>query len=162
MAKVSVKIFIFKIYHFCFSIFHSRSKRLRVTHPTIFVSGLQMFLCNRALQFIVFGYCITGWVHEALLSSWLVAKWGNFLLWRTYVFFGGPLIPCFGLPVTSTLGFKARVDFALARFFACMLFLWFTSGATPADCIEVSMAASHILYMRVAEVGCPLGHGDRL
>ena len=30
--------------------------------------------------------------------------------WRVSFFFVGPLIPCFRLLVTSTLGFKARVD----------------------------------------------------
>ena len=49
--------------------------------------------------------------------------------------------PCFGLLVMSALSFKARVDFWLARFLACRLFLRFTSRVTPADCIEVSMAA---------------------
>ena len=39
--------------------------------------------------------------------------------------------------MTSTLGFKARVDFSLAHFLACALFLRFTSDATPADYIEV-------------------------
>ena len=44
----------------------------------------------------------------------------------------GPLIPCFGLLVTSALGFKARTD-PFACFFTCVI-LRFTSGATPADC----------------------------
>ena len=65
---------------------------------------------------------------------------------RTWVLFVGPLIPLFGQFVTSALGFKAWVDFWLAPFLAFMLFLRFTSGATPADCIEVSMSASHLLY----------------
>ena len=39
----------------------------------------------------------------------------------------------------SVLGFKARVD-PLACFLASVI-LRFTSGATPADCMEVSMAA---------------------
>ena len=50
------------------------------------------------------------------------------------------LIPCFGLPVTPALSFKARVEFLLTHFLACMLFLTFTSGATPGDCFEVSIA----------------------
>ena len=41
----------------------------------------------------------------------------------------------------SSGGFLARVDFLLAHFLACILFLRFTSGVKPADCIEVSMAA---------------------
>ena len=52
----------------------------------------------------------------------------------------GHWYPCFGLLVVSALGFKARVDAFFACFLACVI-LRFTSGATPADCIEVSMAA---------------------
>ena len=55
----------------------------------------------------------------------------------------GHRYPYFGLLVMSALGFKARVDSV-----ACMLphlhatdSSRFTSGATPANCIEVSMAA---------------------
>ena len=66
---------------------------------------------------------------------------------------------CFRLLVTSALGFKARVDFLLARFLACVLFLRFTSGATPADGIEISMAVGHIPYIHVAEVGCRDSNG---
>ena len=40
--------------------------------------------------------------------------------WRTQVLFVGSLIPCFGLLVTSTLSFKARVDTSLPCFLACM------------------------------------------
>ena len=40
----------------------------------------------------------------------------------------------------SALGSKARVDPSLVCFLPCVI-LRFTSGATPADCIEVSMAA---------------------
>ena len=36
--------------------------------------------------------------------------------------------------------FKARVDFSLAHFLVCVLFLTFTSGAIPADCIVSSTA----------------------
>ena len=43
--------------------------------------------------------------------------------------------------MTSALGFKARVDPLLA------CFLRFTSGATPVDCVEVSMVASRIPHM---------------
>ena len=55
-------------------------------------------------------------------------------------FLWGHWHPCFGLLVTSALGFKARVD-SLACFLACALFLRFTSGATPADLLMASMAA---------------------
>ena len=52
----------------------------------------------------------------------------------------GPLIPLFR---TSDVcpGFQSQ-----GRFLTCTLSC-FTSGATPADCIEVSMAAGHIPYM---------------
>ena len=46
------------------------------------------------------------------------------------------LISCFGLLVTSALGFKARVD----PFCALSHFLRFISGETLADCMEVGMA----------------------
>ena len=39
--------------------------------------------------------------------------------------------------VMSALGFKTRVDFLLACFLTIVI-LRFTSGVTPADCIEVS------------------------
>ena len=55
--------------------------------------------------------------------------------------------------MTSALAFKARVDFSLARFLACALVLRFTSGATPADCIEASKADEPFLftYLKAAE-----------
>ena len=40
----------------------------------------------------------------------------------------------------SALDFKARVDALLVCFLTCVI-LKFTSGATPADYLEVSMAA---------------------
>ena len=55
-------------------------------------------------------------------------------------FLWGHWYPCFGLLVTSALGFKARVD-SLACFLACVLFRRFTSGATPANLLTASMAA---------------------
>ena len=42
----------------------------------------------------------------------------------------------------SVLGFKARVDFSLACFLAYTVILRSTSCAKPADCMEISMAAS--------------------
>ena len=47
----------------------------------------------------------------------------------------------------SALGFKARVDFSLVYFLAGVLFLRFTSGATPADCIEVSVLSYLAMYL---------------
>ena len=64
-----------------------------------------------------------------------------FEFWWTWVLFVGPLIPLFWiwcrLPWVSKPGWILR----------------FTSGATPADCIEVSMAAGRVPYILVAEVG---------
>ena len=53
----------------------------------------------------------------------------------------GPLIVLFVLLVTSALGFKARVDPLLNCFFPACIFFRFTSGATPADLLIISMAA---------------------
>ena len=92
--------------------------------------------------------------------------------------FVGPLIPCFGLLVTSALGFKARVD-SLPCVLACTLFLRFTSGEIPADLLIAGMAACHVPYMLSymlssadagvrtgdlsisAQTHYPLGHRDR-
>ena len=41
------------------------------------------------------------------------------------------------------------MDSLLARFLACMLVIRFTSGATPADFIEVSMTAGYLLKSSV-------------
>ena len=78
--------------------------------------------------------------------------------WRTHVRFVGPLIPCFGLLVTSALGFKARVD-SLACFLACAPFLRFTSGATPADLLTASMAAEPLwpMYLQPSDVSTSIG-----
>ena len=46
--------------------------------------------------------------------------------------------------MTSALGLKARVDFSLARFLACILFLRITYGVTPANLLTASMAADPI------------------
>ena len=62
--------------------------------------------------------------------------------WRTLDLSVGQLVPCFGLLVTSALGFKARVDSLL-----CVLtFLHatdssFTYGVTPAALLTASMVA---------------------
>ena len=55
------------------------------------------------------------------------------------------------LPWVSKPGWIPRLH-ALSPM--CHEFLRFTSGVTPADCIEVSMVAGHVPYMLVAEVGC--------
>ena len=56
-------------------------------------------------------------------------------------FFVGPLIPLFWTSGDVCPGFQSQGRFLTCTLFACMLFLRFTSGATPTDCIEVSMAA---------------------
>ena len=72
--------------------------------------------------------------HTGLLAkhSWIFLKkigwdksWGHWY-------------PCFVLLVTYVLGFKAMVN----PLHAFSVILRFTSGVTPADCIEVSMATS--------------------
>ena len=62
-------------------------------------------------------------------------------------FLCGHRYPCFVFLVMSVLGFKARVDFSFTCFLACVLVFRFISGATPADCIEVSIAAGHVPSM---------------
>ena len=71
----------------------------------------------------------------------------------------GHRYPCFGLLVTSALGFKAMVDFSLAYFLSCMLLLRFTYGTTPANLLAASMVAGHIPHMRISEVGCQGSNG---
>ena len=68
--------------------------------------------------------------------------WGVLIktFWRIQVLFVVPLIPLFWTSGMSVIGFKARVDFSLALFLTCMLFLTFTSGVTPAYCMVASMA----------------------
>ena len=62
-------------------------------------------------------------------------------------FLWGHWYPCFGLLMMSALGFKARVDFLLVCFLACVLFLRFTSVATPANVLTARMPARCIPYM---------------
>ena len=73
-------------------------------------------------------------------------------------FLWGHWYPCFGLLVTSALGFKARVD-SLACFLACVLFLRFTSGATPANLLTASMAAEPLwpTYLQPSDVSTSIG-----
>ena len=78
----------------------------------------------------------------------------------THVHLWGHWYPCFGLLVTSPLGFKARVGSAL--FELCggvrdidLRSLRFTSGATHLPVYNASIAASRLPHMRIsAEVGC--------
>ena len=69
--------------------------------------------------------------------------------------------------MTSALGFEARVDFLLAHFLVCVLFLRFTSGATPANLLMASMVVGCIPYMRLdlphsKQMRYPFGQRDRL
>ena len=72
--------------------------------------------------------------------------------------FGVTDTPCFGLLVTSPLGFKARVGSALFELCGdiCDIYsLRFTSGATPLPVYIASIAAGRFPHMHVsAEVGC--------
>ena len=72
------------------------------------------------------------WVQNVLVLFSFFEVFG-----RHKSFSWGHWYPCFGLLVMSALGFKARVDFSLACFLACALYLRFTSSATPTDWIEV-------------------------
>ena len=58
---------------------------------------------------------------------------------RTLALFVGPLIPLFWTSGDVCPGFQSQGG-SLACFLTCVI-LRFTSDATPADCIEVSMAA---------------------
>ena len=68
---------------------------------------------------------------------------------------------CFGLLVTSALGFKTRVVSLLACFVTCNGFFRFTSGVVPADLLEASMIAEpfrfRYLHMYKNWCGCELG-----
>ena len=55
------------------------------------------------------------------------------------------------LPWVSKPGWIPHLHASLPAHNRC---LRFTSGATPADFLAASMAASHVPYMHVAEVGC--------
>ena len=83
-----------------------------------------------------------------------------------HVHFWGHWYPCFGLLLTSPLGFKARVGSAL--FELCggvcdICSLRFTSGVTPLPVYIASIAAGHFPDMRVsAEVGCQIWTIDLL
>ena len=62
-------------------------------------------------------------------------------------FFVGPLIPLFGLMVTSVLSFKASVGSSHLHSLlpACNGILRFTSGVTPADLLVARMATELFL-----------------
>ena len=72
----------------------------------------------------------------------------------------GHWYPCLGLLVMSALGFNVRVDLVRTFFIAWVLFLRFTSGATPADSIEVSMAV-FLIYL-LADTSASIGGGSGL
>ena len=72
----------------------------------------------------------------------------------------GPLITLFWTFGDVCLGFKARVDFLLVRFPACMLFLRFISGPTPANLLTESMAAGCVPHMLHTKTVADLTAGD--
>ena len=59
----------------------------------------------------------------------------------------GQLIPLFRTSGDVCPRFQSQGEFLTCMLLACMLVLRFTSGATPADFIEVSMAAGHVPHM---------------
>ena len=88
---------------------------------------LQLVLIEKKLKLFL-------WQHFSIRLS------GKTIIWRTLVIFVEPLIP----PILETSGdvcprFQSE-DGSFACFLVCVI-LSFTSGVTPADCIEVSMAA---------------------
>ena len=83
--------------------------------------------------------------------------------WWTHVLLWGHWYPCFGLLVTSPLGFKAEwaALFALIRAIHDVCTLKFTFGATPANLLMTSMGAGHFPQMYIsAEVGFRIRSGD--
>ena len=58
------------------------------------------------------------------------------MIWK----FLAVISPIYGATDTSVLGFRARMDHFLACFITCVI-LRFTSGATSADQLVVSMTA---------------------
>ena len=86
--------------------------------------------------------------------------------WRTHVLFWDHWYPCFGILVTSPLGFKARVGSALFNFFCsseCNVhFPRFTSGATCADLLAASSSDavnSKLYYIRFISLRFLSFHG---
>ena len=112
------------------SLFMFRRFRLVFLH-IFFISNLAVLQCRLPnLQFF------RGSAENRIKIEWAA----NF--WRTSVLLCDHWYPCFGLLVTSTLAFKAKVDPLLVCFLpSCNGFLRFTSGATPADLLVVSRAA---------------------
>ena len=60
----------------------------------------------------------------------------------------GPLIPLLWISGGIYPGFQSQVDFLLTRFLACLLFVRFTSGATPANLLMAIVVAGHAPYTR--------------
>ena len=77
---------------------------------------------------------------------------------HTHVHFWGHWYPCFGLLVTSPLGFKARVGFALftlGRGLHHIRSLRFTSGATPLPVYNATIVASCLPHVCFSRGGMP-------
>ena len=69
----------------------------------------------------------------------------------------GPLIPLFWTSGDVFYGFYAKLGWIPHLHASSPVhnrFLTFTSGVTPADLLEASMAADRMPHMYVAEVGC--------
>ena len=83
------------------------------------------------------------------------------IFWRTHVLFVGPLIPMFWTSGWWCLPWVSKpVWISPAHFLACMQFLRFTSGATPAHLLMASMVACRVFYMHLSvEVGCQGSNG---
>ena len=79
--------------------------------------------------------------NKLFLTSFFFLKF-----WRTEVPFVGPLIPFFWTFGNVCPGFQSQGGSLFVCFLTCVI-LRFTSGSTPADCIEVSMAISNFHYI---------------
>ena len=93
----------------------------------------------------------------------LVSSFFCKIFWKTQVLFCGATdIPVLNfwwcLPWVSKSGWIPHLYAFLP---ACNGFLRFTSGATPANLLMASMAAGHVPYMHVAEVGYRNSNGRR-
>ena len=155
-TEISILLLVGKI---CCLISPSLDKSLH-SHPlsvSVSIFVITARVRSTVLVLICHGRYASCWSHRRnFLFDMLV--WNIYYDYDYDFFFGGHKsflwghwYPCFGLLVISALGFKARVD-PLACFVACVI-LRFTSGSTPADCIEVSMTAEPFWSTRLQT--CP-------
>ena len=94
------------------------------------------------------------WISEKVYETfWVIKSFRRTIfLKKIWSFLWGYSYPCFGLLMMTALVFKTSLDPFFASFLTFVI-PRFTSGVTPADCIEVSMAAkpSWLTYLQT----CP-------